>query len=325
MTRFLLRRLMWFGVTVWTVLTVSFVLMRATPGGPFSSERNLDPAVERNVEAHYHLDWSLWRQYAHYMGPLNLDQHGLFGSRERILGGVLTGDLGPSYAHRDLSVNDVIAQSFPISLTLGGLALLFAVALGIAAGVASALRPGGVLDHLLRVAATGGIALPNFVIAGILIWLLVFSLGLFPVAGWGSWRHMVLPALALGAPFAAYIARLSRTGLLEALSRPHVRTAVAKGLPGHKVLLRHAFREGMLPVLSYLGPAAAGVLTGSLVIEKIFFIPGTGTHFVNGALNRDYTLAMGVTLLYTVLVYALNTAVDLAYSMLDPRIDLERL
>jgi oligopeptide transport system permease protein len=264
------------------------------------------------------------RQYAHYIGPLNLDEHGLFGTREQILGGVLAGDLGPSYAHRDLSVNDVIAQSFPISLTLGGMALLFAVTLGISAGVVSALRPRGLLDHTLRIAATGGIALPNFVIAGILIWLLVFTLPLFPVAGWGSWRHMVLPALALGAPFAAYIARLSRTGLLEALSRPHVRTAVAKGLSGYAVLMRHAFREGMLPVLSYLGPAAAGVLTGSLVIEKIFFIPGTGTHFVNGALNRDYTLAMGVTLLYTVLVYALNTAVDLAYSLLDPRIDLER-
>jgi len=322
--RFLLMRLGWFVVTVWIVLTVSFVLMRATPGGPFSSERSLDPAVENNIEAHYHLDWPLWKQYAQYVGPLNLDERGLFGSRERIFGGVLTGDLGPSYAHRDLSVNDVIAQSFPISLTLGGLALLFAVALGITAGTVSALWPRGVLDHVLRVLATGGIALPNFVIAGLLIWLLVFTVPLFPVAGWGSWRHMVLPALALGAPFAAYVARLSRTGLLEALSRPHVRTAMAKGLPPHTILLRHAFREGMLPVLSFLGPAAAGVLTGSLVIEKIFFIPGTGTHFVNGALNRDYTLAMGVTLLYTVLVYALNTAVDLAYSMLDPRIDLER-
>jgi len=176
----------------------------------------------------------------------------------------------------------------------------------------------------VRVLATGGIVLPNFVLAGLLVLVFALSLDLLPVAGWGTWRHLVLPSLALGAPFAAGIARLARTGLLEALSEPHVRTALAKGMPPHVVLLRHALKQGVLPVVSYLGPVAAGVLTGSLVIEKIFFIPGTGSHFVNGALNRDYTLAMGVTLLYTVLVYALNTAVDLAYSLLDPRIDLER-
>jgi oligopeptide transport system permease protein len=181
-----------------------------------------------------------------------------------------------------------------------------------------------VVDHALRVLVTTGIVLPNFVIAGLFILAFAIALRMFPVAGWGSWRHLVLPAIALGAPFAASIARLARTGVLEAMSRPHIRTAVAKGLPMRTVLLRHALKEGILPVVSYLGPAAAGVLTGSLVIEKIFFIPGTGTHFVNSALSRDYTLAMGVTLLYTVLVYALNTAVDLAYSLLDPRVDLEQ-
>jgi oligopeptide transport system permease protein len=321
---FLLRRLRWFAITVFCVVTISFFLMRTTPGGPFSSDRRLNPAVEQNVAARYHLDWPLWRQYLQYVGPLNLDQRGLFGTREDLFGGVLTGDLGPSFSHRDLTVNDVIGQSFPISVTLGSMALAWALVIGLGAGMLSALKPGSVVDHVVRVIATGGIVLPNFVIAGLLILVFAITLGHFPVAGWGTWRHLVLPSLSLGAPFAAGIARLARTGILEALSKPHVRTAVAKGMPWHVVLLRHAMKEGVLPVLSYLGPVAAGVLTGSLVIEKIFFIPGTGSHFVNGALNRDYTLAMGVTLLYTVLVYALNTAVDLAYSLLDPRIELER-
>ena len=175
----------------------------------------------------------------------------------------------------------------------------------------------------MRLLATAGIALPNFVIAGFLVILFVFLIPLFPVAGWGTLSHMVLPGLALGAPFAAYIARLTRTGMLEVLSQDHIRTAHAKGLPRRLVLLRHALKGGLLPVVSYLGPATAGILTGSLVIESIFSIPGTGSHFVNSALNRDYTLAMGVTILYTVLVYSLNTIVDLAYTFLDPRIKLE--
>jgi oligopeptide transport system permease protein len=324
MRRFLLRRLGWFAITVFCVVTISFLLMRTTPGGPFSFDRRLSPAVEQNISARYHLDWPLWRQYLQYVGPFNFDEQGVLGTREELFGGVLTGDLGPSFSHRDLTVNDVIAQSFPISVALGTLALAWALVLGLGAGILSALKPGSLVDHAVRIVATGGIVLPNFVIAGLLVLVFAITLNLFPVAGWGTLRHMVLPSFALGAPFAAGIARLSRTGILEALTKPHVRTAVAKGLPPHLVLLRHALKEGVLPVVSYIGPVAAGVLTGSLVIEKIFFIPGTGSHFVNGALNRDYTLAMGVTLLYTVLVYSLNTAVDLAYSLLDPRIDLER-
>ncbi len=174
-----------------------------------------------------------------------------------------------------------------------------------------------------RLAATGGIALPNFVIAGFLVLALVFGVQVFPVAGWGTLRHLALPGLALGAPFAAYISRLTRTGMLEVLSHDYIRTAHAKGLPPRLVLLRHAIKGGILPVVTYLGPATAGILTGSLVIEKIFAIPGTGSHFVNSALNRDYTLSMGVTILYTILVYSLNLIVDLAYTLLDPRIELE--
>ncbi|MAB81241.1 MAG: ABC transporter [Planctomycetes bacterium] len=325
MIRFLLRRALWFAVTLLAVVTVSFFLMRSVRGGPFSGERSLHPTIERNIEARYHLDWPLWKQYLQYVGPLNLDGRGaafLGGDSSRVLGGVLTGDLGPSFRYRDFTVNDIIAQSLPISLALGSLALLWAILLGVGTGLCAAIRRGGKLDLSLRLVATVGIALPNFVIAGLLVLALVFGAGLFPVAGWGTPAHLVLPSLALGAPFAAYISRLTRTGMLEVLSQDYIRTARAKGLPPHTVLLRHAIKGGILPVLSYLGPAIAGILTGSLVIEKFFAIPGTGTHFVNSALNRDYTLSMGVTILYTVLVYSLNTLVDLAYTFLDPRIPL---
>ena len=327
MIRFLARRLLWFFLTTLVVITVSFFLMRSVRGGPFSTERASHPVIERNLEARYHLDWPRWKQFLQYLGPLNLDQRGpefLGGTGEKRFGGVLVGDLGPSFKYRDFTVNDIIAQSLPISVALGTVALFWALLLGLSTGVFSALWRGGKLDLSLRVIATGGIALPNFVIAGFLVLGLVFGAKLFPVAGWGTLRHLVLPGLALGAPFAAYISRLTRTGMLEVLSNDHIRTAHAKGLAPRTVLLRHALKGGLLPVISYLGPATAGILTGSLVIEKVFAIPGTGSHFVNSALNRDYTLAMGVTILYTILVYGLNTLVDLAYTFLDPRIELDQ-
>jgi len=326
MIAFLARRSLWFLITLWAVVTLSFFLMRSVRGGPFSNERSLHPSIEANLQARYHLDWPLWKQYLQYVGPLNLDEHGpdfAGGDGTNLWGGVLVGELGPSFKYRDFTVNDIIAQSLPISVALGTVALLWALLLGLSTGIFSALWRGGTLDLSMRVAATGGIALPNFVIAGILILAFVFGAELLPVAGWGTLKHLVLPGLALGAPFAAYISRLTRTGMLEVLSQDHIRTAHAKGLLPRTVLLRHAIKGGILPVVSYLGPATAGILTGSLVIEKIFAIPGTGSHFVNSALNRDYTLSMGVTILYTVLVYALNMIVDLAYTFLDPRIELE--
>lgn len=328
MLRFLARRFLWFAITLFCVVTISFFMMRAVRGGPFDGERTLDPAIERNIEAKYHLDWSLPKQYMQYVGPFNLDEHGfeLFGGdgSDRF-GGVLCLEFGPSFKYKDFTVDQIIGQSLPISSLLGIVAMMWALALGISAGIASALRRGSGLDLGMRLAATGGIALPNFVIASFLVIALVFVLPLFPVAGWGSVRHMLLPGFALGAPFAAYISRLTRTGMLEVLSQDHIRTAQAKGLAPRTVILRHALKGGLLPVVSYLGPATAGILTGSLVIEKIFFIPGLGSHFINSALNRDYTLSMGVTILFTILVYSLNTLVDLAYTMLDPRIDLEEI
>ena len=320
---FILRRIGWFAVTLFAVVTLSFLLMRSVPGGPFDGDRALNAIVEKNLEARYHLDWPIWKQYLHYVGPLNLDEHGILGDRSRLFGGVLTGDLGPSFSLRDYSVNDILAESLPISVTLGGLALLWAIVVGVTAGVLSALRPNTRLDVFVRVVTTLGIALPNFVIASVLILLFVFALNWFPVGGWGSLQHLILPSIALGAPFCAYIARLTRTGMLEILSEDWVRTARAKGLPTRLVLWRHALKGGLLPVVSYLGPATAGILTGSLVIEKIFAIPGTGTHFIKSALNRDYTLALGVTILYTVFVYGLNLLVDISYTLLDPRVKLD--
>lgn len=325
MIGFLRRRAVGLVLTVWIVVTCAFVMMRIVPGGPFSEERKLPAAVLANVEARYHLDWPLWRQYLQYVGPLNLDEHGLFGDRERVFGGVLAGDLGPSFRYRDYTVNQILAESLPLSLALGSLALAWAVLLGGALGVAAAAWRGTKLDLVLRLGAALGIALPNFVVAGLLVLVFALTLGWSPIAGSTSFAHFVLPSLALGAPVAAYVARLVRSGLVEALQADWVRTAVAKGLPYRTVVLRHALRAGLLPTVSYLGPAAAGVLTGSLVIERIFALPGAGSHFVASALSRDYTLALGVTIVYSVLIYSLNSLVDFVYTRLDPRIALEEL
>lgn len=325
MKRFVLRRALGLVLTVWIVVTTAFLMMRVVPGGPFSAERRLPAAVLANVEARYHLDWPIWRQYLQYLGPLNLDSHGLLGDRERPFGGVLAGDLGPSFRYRDYTVNQILGESLPLSLALGSLALAWAVTVGTTLGILAAARRGTKLDLSLRLVAALGIALPSFVIAGLLVLVFSLALGWSPVAGSSTFAHFVLPSLALGAPVAAYVARLVRTGLIESLSQDYVRTAVAKGLPYSTVILRHAARGGLLPAVSYLGPAAAGVLTGSLVIERIFAIPGTGSHFVASALSRDYTLALGVTIVYSVLIYSLNALVDFAYTRLDPRIALEEL
>ena len=302
---FILKRLGWMVITLWVVFTVSFFLMRAVPGGPFSRERQLDPQIEANLKARYHLDEPVWRQYAEE------------------LSNTLHLDLGYSFSLSDFTVYDILAQGFPISASLGVIALLFALSLGLSAGIISAVRRHTVADVALMAAATVGIALPNFVIAGIMIILFVFIWPLFPAAGWGTVWHLILPGFCLGAPYAAYIARLVRTGMLDVLSQDYIRTAYAKGLPTRTVILRHALKGAMLPVVSFLGPAIAGILTGSLVVEKIFNIPGLGVHFIAAATQRDYTLAMGLVLLYTTLLYTMNLLVDISYTLLDPRVKLE--
>lgn len=305
MLAFLLKRAGWFVITIWIVYTLSFVLMRLVPGGPFDREKNIPDVIKRRIEAQYLLNEPIHVQYA------------------ADLWNKLQFDLGASYKLEDYTVAEVIAEGFPISASLGILGLFFALTLGLTAGVVSAIRRHGWLDTLFMTAATLGIAVPNFVVASVAILLFVFWLDLFPAAGWGTLRQLILPALCLGAPFAAYIARLTRTSMLEVLGQDYVRTAFAKGLRERRVVVRHALRGAILPVVSYLGPATAGILTGSLVLEKIFRIPGIGSHFIEAALGRDYTLAMGMVLVYTVLLFAMNTLVDISYAFIDPRVKLK--
>ncbi len=292
-------------ITLWVIFTVSFFLMRAVPGGPLDRERSLAPEIEKNLRERYHLDEPIWRQYV------------------RELGNVVRLDLGYSFRLADFRVGEIIAQGFPVSASLGIVAMLFALSLGLTAGIVSAVRRQTIVDVALMLLATVGIALPNFVIAGVMIILFVFIWPLFPAAGWGTLGQLVLPGFCLGAPYAAYIARLMRTGMLEVLSQDYIRTAYAKGLPTRTVVLRHALKTAVLPVVSFLGPATAGILTGSLVIEQIFAIPGLGAHFIQAATGRDYTLAMGLVLIYTTLLYTMNTLVDISYAYLDPRVKLE--
>jgi oligopeptide transport system permease protein len=304
MIAFMLRRVLWMVVTLWVVFTVSFFLMRSVPGGPFDRDRVLDPEIEKNLMKRYNLDKPLWQQYAIE------------------LGNVARGDLGYSFKINDYTVNEIIAQGLPISVALGALALIFATTLGMVAGVTSAVFRGTWTDRALMLVATLGIALPNFVIAGISIILFVFLIPLFPAAGWGDFNQLILPAFCLGAPYAAYVARIARTSMLDVLSQDHIRTAKAKGLDPLRVIVVHALRGALLPVVSFLGPAVAGILTGSLVVEQIFAIPGLGSHFVQAALQRDYTLAMGCVLLYTLVLSSMNLIVDVSYSVLDPRVEL---
>ena len=305
MIRFIVKRLMWMAATLWIVFTVSFFLMRAAPGGPLDQERQLDPVVRANLEKHYHLDEPLPMQYA------------------RALASVVRGDLGASMKIKDFTVNEVIAQGFPVSASLGLFALLFALTLGLTAGIISAANRKWLLDMVIMTAATIGIALPVFVLAGVSLMLFVFVWPILPAGGWGSLKQLVLPAVCLGAPYAAYIARLVRTGMIDVLGQDYIRTARAKGLPERVIVMRHALKSALLPVVSFLGPATAGILSGSLIVEQIFYIPGVGVHFLRAATQRDYTLAMGMVLLYTLLLCVMNLLVDLAYTLLDPRVKLQ--
>lgn len=305
MIGFLVKRLLWTAATMWVVFTITFFLMRSVPGGPFDGERKLDPEIKRNIESRYGTNDPLPVQYF------------------RELGNVCRGDLGPSYKLADYTVNEIIAQGFPVSASLGTLALCFAIGLGLPVGIVAATRRGKLPDYGAMTLATIGMALPEFFVAPLAIIVFVFVWPLFPAAGWGSWQQLILPSVCLGLPYAAYIARLTRTGMLDVLSQDYIRTAHAKGLAPHDVVLRHALKGAMLPVVSFLGPATAGILTGSLIEEAIFAIPGLGIHFVQSAQQRDYTLAMGLVLLYFLLLSLMNLVVDLLYKLLDPRVKID--
>jgi oligopeptide transport system permease protein len=290
--------------TLLIVITLAFFMMRLAPGGPFDQERALPPEIERNVLAAYNLDQPLWRQYLDY------------------LAGLSRGDFGPSFKYRDFTVAELIANGFPASLQIGGLAMLCAIVFGVGLGTVAALHQNSALDYTVMTFAMTGIAVPNFVMAPLLTLLFGVYLSLLPVAGWGggAWINKVLPVVALALPQVAYIARLTRGSMIEVLNSNYIRTARAKGLRQGLVVTRHALKGALLPVVSYLGPATAAVATGSVVIETIFDIPGTGRYFVEGALNRDYPLVMGVVVFYAAMIIALNLAVDLLYGLMDPKL-----
>jgi oligopeptide transport system permease protein len=296
------RRLIGAVPTLLIILTLTFFLVRLAPGGPFDAERQLPAEIERNLRAAYHLDDPLIVQYGRYLGQ------------------VLQGDFGPSFKYKDFSVTELIWSGFPISLQLGATAMLLAVLVGTTLGALAALRQNGGIDYGVRATAIIGIAVPNFVVAPLMTLILGVQLGLLPTGGWGDFKQMILPVIALALPQVAYIARMTRASLIELLRANFIRTARAKGLPEHVTLLRHALKGALLPVVSYLGPATAAVITGSVVIEQIFGIPGIGRYFVQGALNRDYTLVLGVVVFYGVLIILFNLIVDLAYGLLDPRV-----
>lgn len=289
--------------TLLLLITVTFFMIRMAPGGPFDAERVLPPEILQNLEQSYHLDEPLWRQYLRYLSD------------------VVHGDLGPSYQYVDFSVNELLGAGLPVSMAIGSAALILALLLGGSAGIWAALRQNRWSDHLTMTAAMAGISVPNFVVAPLMILLFSVTLGWLPAGGWdGGLRHAILPVIALALPQVAYIARLMRGSMIEVLRQNFIRTARAKGLPEHQVVLKHALKPALMPVLSYLGPAAAGIVTGSVVVEQIFGIPGIGRHFVQGALNRDYTLVMGVVLFYGVLIVLFNFVVDLFYVLVDPRL-----
>jgi oligopeptide transport system permease protein len=303
MARHALQRLLGLIPTLLMLITVAFFLIRVAPGGPFDAEKTLPPEIQANLNAKYHLDEPLLQQYFRYLGQ------------------VATLDFGPSFQYKDWTVNELIAQGFPVSLTVGLTAIVLAFVVGTLTGIAAALRQNSGVDYSLMGFAMLGISIPNFVIAPILILLLAVYAGWLPAGGWDwSIRSMVLPVVTLALPAIAYIARLTRGSMIEVLHSNFIRTARAKGLPESVVIRRHALRPALLPVISYLGPAIAGMISGSVVIERIFSIPGLGSYFVQGALNRDYTLVMGVVIFYGVLILVLNFLVDLIYAWLNPKI-----
>ncbi|MBX3175747.1 MAG: ABC transporter permease [Candidatus Hydrogenedentes bacterium] len=302
MILYLIKRLATFAPVLLAIITLTFFMVRLAPGGPFDQDRRVPEETLRQLEAAYNLDAPLYRQYLDYVA------------------GVIQGDLGPSFRKPSRTVREWILLRLPVSLELGAYALLVALCIGLPAGILAASRPNTAQDYVPMSFAMAGICLPNFVLGPLLVLVFSLWLGWMPVAGWDTPAEKVLPSLTLGAVYAAYIARLTRGGLLEVLGQDYIRTARAKGLREPAVVLKHGLRGGILPVVAFLGPATAGLLTGSFVVEKIFQIPGLGREFVEAAFHRDYTMIMGTVLVYATLVLALNLVADLAQAWLDPRV-----
>ena len=307
MFRYIIKRLLGVIPTLLVLITVSFFLIRVAPGGPFDSEKELPAEIQKNIAAKYHLDEPLYQQYFRYLND------------------IVHGDFGPSFQYKDFSVTELIYKGFPVSLKIGGYALLFALIMGVFIGSMAAVKQNSWIDYLLMSTAMTGISVPNFVVAPLLILFFAVYHNYFPAGGWGDgqWQYLILPVFTLSLRYIAYIARLMRGSMIEVLASDYIRTAKAKGLSDSKILLKHALKPALMPVVSYLGPAAAGILTGSVVIEKIFGVPGLGQYFVQGALNRDYTLVMGVIIFIGVIIVLFNLIVDILYLLLNPKIQLE--
>jgi oligopeptide transport system permease protein len=306
MFRFIGRRLLVAIPTLLLVITVAFFMMRAAPGSPFDSDRKLSPEIEKNVLAKYGMNKPLGEQYVDY------------------LAGVARGDLGPSLKYRDKSVLQILKENYAVSLKLGLSAIIIAAIMGISLGVLAALRQNRSVDYGVMTVAILGVCIPTFVTAPMLVLVFASKLGWAPTAGWndGALANMVLPVTVMALPQIAIISRLTRAGMIEVLHSNYVRTARAKGLPEHRIVGKHALRAAILPLVSYLGPACAGLITGSLVVEKIFNLPGLGKFFVISALQRDYTVVMGMVIFYAALILVLNLVADLLYAALDPRVRL---
>ena len=304
MLRYFFTRLAGAIPTLFIIITITFFLMRAAPGGPFDQEQALSPEIMANLENAYGLDQPVWTQYGRYLKSL------------------MRGDFGPSFKYKDFSVTELIGQGFPVTLQLGVMAMALALLIGVPLGTFAALHHNSAADYATMSLAVAGIAIPSFVVLPFLGLLFGVYLHWLPVAGWqpGSIRHLALPVIALALPPLAYIARLTRGSMLEVLRSHYIRTAFAKGLPLSTVILRHALRPALTPVASYLVPAVASIMTGSLVVESIAGLPGIGRYLVQGAINRDYTLVLGMVIIYSALLIGMGVVVDLLYAWLDPRV-----
>lgn len=304
MGKYLANRLISSLVTLWLIITLTFILMHAIPGGPFTAEKQLPPEIIKNINARYHLDDPLIKQYLDY------------------LKNVVRFDLGPSFKYPGRTVNDIIREGFPISATLGIVAVLVAIGIGIPAGIASALHQNKWPDSLMMFLAIIGVSMPSFVTATLLQYFFAYKLRWFPPALWGTPSQLVLPVIALAAFPMAFVARLTRSSMLEVLAMDYIRTARSKGLNQVRVVWRHVLKNALIPTITVLGPLTATLLTGTFVIEKIFAIPGLGRHFVTSIYNRDYTVILGVTLFYAAVVLLMSLIVDIIYAIIDPRINL---
>lgn len=305
MLKYILKRLVSSTITIWVVITITFFLVHAIPGGPFTGERKLPPAIEKNLEVKYGLDKSLGVQYETYLIHL------------------VHGDLGISMNTEGLTVNKIIENSFPASLKVGIWAILFALLVGLILGIIAALKQGKFLDNICMIISTLGVAVPSMILAPVLIYLFAVKLGILPAVGLEKPSSYIMPAIALGLYYMAFIARLIRSSLVEVIRTDYIRVARAKGLSKSKIVLKHVLRNSLIPVVTYLGPITAGVLTGSFVIESVFGIPGIGREFVQSISNRDFTTALGVTVFFCTFLIVANLIVDLLYVVIDPRIKLD--